>query len=80
MKITMTGNDGKKIASVVFEIHSADTNALVWEVTTSSSGYVWSSYMPLGDYYAVEKAFQIFICLTPHGMIFPSPTTTKVFT
>lgn len=56
VKITKTGNDGKKIAGAVFEIYNADTNDLVQEVTTNSSGYVWSAYMPLGNYYAVEKS------------------------
>lgn len=56
VKITKTGNDGRKIAGAVFEIRNADTDELVEEVTTGSSGYVWSSYMPLGDYYAVETS------------------------
>lgn len=56
VKITKTGNDGRKIAGAVFAIYNADTGELVEEVTTSSSGYVWSSYMPLGDYYAVETS------------------------
>lgn len=56
VKITKTGNDGRKIAGAVFEIYHADTGELVQEVTTNSSGYVWSAYMPLGDYYAVEKS------------------------
>ena len=56
VKITKTGNDGKMIAGTVFEIFSADTDTLVQEVTTGSGGYVWSSYLPLGNYYAVEKS------------------------
>lgn len=56
VKITKTGNDGRKIAGAVFEIYNADTGELVEEVTTNSSGYVWSPYMPLGNYYAVEKS------------------------
>lgn len=56
VKITKTGNDGRKIAGAVFEIYNADTGGLVQEVTTNSSGYVWSAYMPLGSYYAVEKS------------------------
>lgn len=56
VKITKTGNDGRKIAGAVFEIYHADTGELVQEVTTNSSGYVWSDYIPLGDYYAVEKS------------------------
>ena len=56
VKITKTGNDGRKIAGAVFEIYSADTDTLVQTVTTGSGGYVWSSYMPLGNYYAVEKS------------------------
>lgn len=56
VKITKTGNDGRKIAGAVFAIYNADTGELVEEVTTSSSGYIWSSYMPLGDYYAVETS------------------------
>lgn len=56
VKITKSGNDGRKIAGAVFEIYNADTGELVEEVTTNSSGYVWSAYMPLGDYYAVEKS------------------------
>lgn len=56
VKITKTGNDGRKIAGAVFEIYNSDTGDLVQEVTTNSSGYVWSAYMPLGSYYAVEKS------------------------
>lgn len=56
MKITKTGNDGKKIAGAVFEIYNADTDTLMQEINTGSSGTVWSSYMPLGNYYAVEKS------------------------
>lgn len=56
VKITKTGNDDRKIAGAVFEIYNADTGELVQEVTTNSSGYVWSAYMPLGNYYAVEKS------------------------
>lgn len=56
VKITKTGNDGKKIVGAVFAIYNADTDELVQEVTTNSSGYVWSAYMPLGNYYAVEKS------------------------
>lgn len=56
VKITKTGNDGRKIAGAVFAIYNAATGELVEEVTTSNSGYVWSSYMPLGDYYAVETS------------------------
>lgn len=56
VKITKTGNDGRKIAGAVFAIYNADTGELVEEVTTNSSGYVWSAYMPLGDYYAVETS------------------------
>lgn len=56
VKITKTGNDGRKIAGAVFEIHNADTDELAQTVTTNSSGYVWSAYMPLGNYYAVEKS------------------------
>lgn len=56
VKITKTGNDGRKIAGAIFAIYNADTGELVQEVTTNSSGYVWSAYMPLGDYYAVETS------------------------
>lgn len=56
VKITKTGNDGRKITGAVFAIYNADTGELVQEVTTNSSGYVWSAYMPLGDYYAVETS------------------------
>lgn len=56
MKITKTGNDGRKIAGAVFEIHNANTDELTQTVTTNSSGYVWSAYMPLGNYYAVETS------------------------
>lgn len=56
VKITKTGNDGRKIAGAVFGIYNADTDDLVEEVTTNSTGYVWSSYMPLGNYYAMEKS------------------------
>ena len=56
VKITKTGNDDRKIAGAVFEIYNADTNELVQTVTTNSSGYVWSSYMPLGNYYAMETS------------------------
>lgn len=56
VKITKTGNDGRKIAGAVFEIYNADTDELVQTVATNSSGYVWSAYMPLGNYYAVEKS------------------------
>lgn len=56
VKITKTGNDGRKITGAVFAIYNADTGELVEEVTTNSSGYVWSAYMPLGNYYAVEKS------------------------
>lgn len=56
VKITKTGNDEKKIAGAVFEIRKADTDEVVQTVTTGSSGYIWSAYMPLGDYYAVETS------------------------
>ena len=56
VKITKTGNDGRKIAGAVFEIHNANTDELAQTVTTNSSGYVWSAYMPLGNYYAVETS------------------------
>ena len=56
VKITKTGNDGQKIAGAVFEIYSADADTLIQTITTGSGGTVWSSYMPLGNYYAVEKS------------------------
>lgn len=56
VKITKTGNDGRKIAGAVFEIYNADTDELVQTVTTNNSGYIWSAYFPLGDYYAVETS------------------------
>lgn len=56
VKITKTGNDGRKIAGAVFEIYNTDIGELAQTVTTNSSGYVWSAYMPLGNYYAVEKS------------------------
>ena len=56
VKITKTGNDGRKIAGAVFEVYNVDTGGLVQEIVTNSSGYVWSAYMPLGSYYAVEKS------------------------
>ena len=56
VKITKTGNDGRKIAGAVFGIYNSDTGELVQTVTTGSSGYVWSAYMPLGNYYAVETS------------------------
>lgn len=56
VKITKTGNDGRKIPGAVFEIYNAGTDELAQTVITGSSGYIWSAHMPLGDYYAVEKS------------------------
>lgn len=56
LKITKTGNDGRKIQGAVFSIYNADTDEWVQDATTGSSGYVYVYGLLLGDYYAVEKS------------------------
>lgn len=56
VKITKTGNNGKKIPGTVFDIYNAETDVLLETVTTGTQGYVWSNYMPMGYYYAVETS------------------------
>lgn len=52
-----TGNDGRKIQGAVFSIYRVgDGDEWIEDITTSSSGYAYSSSLPLGDYYIVEKS------------------------
>lgn len=56
--VSKTGNNGRKIQGAVFSIYRVGPNGDEWmeDIATSSSGYAYSSYMPLGDYYLVEKS------------------------
>ena len=52
-----TGNDGRKIQGAVFSIYRVgDGDEWIEDITTSASGYAYSSPLPLGDYYIVEKS------------------------
>lgn len=55
-RIYKMGSDDKSIDGAVFSIHNADTDEWIEDITTGSGGYAYSSSLPLGDYYAVEKS------------------------
>ncbi|MDL2235718.1 hypothetical protein LJC07_06160 [Christensenellaceae bacterium OttesenSCG-928-L17] len=55
-RIAKTGSDGRSISGAVFSIFEAANDSWVEDITTNSSGYAYTSDLPLGDYYAVEKS------------------------
>jgi uncharacterized surface anchored protein len=56
--VSKTGNDGRRIQGAVFSVYHIGPNGDEWveDITTSSSGYAYSSYLPLGGYYLIEKS------------------------
>jgi len=49
------GNDGKSVANAVFSVYSID-GTWIEDITTSSSGYAYTSLLLVGNYYLVEKS------------------------
>lgn len=87
LKITKTGNDGRKIQGAVFSIYKAGTDEWVQDATTGSNGYVYVYGLLLGDYYAVEKSVPApyelddtrrDFSLTYHGQYFYMDVTNNV--
>lgn len=55
LRISKKGNDGHSLSGAVFSIYDADGDWME-DITTNTNGIAISTNLPLGDYYAVEKA------------------------
>lgn len=56
MRVYNTGNDGRSIQGSTFSIYKAADDTWLEDITTSSSGYAYSSSLNLGSYYVVQKS------------------------
>lgn len=56
MRVTKSGNDGRKISGAVFSVYSAKDDSFLEDITTDYSGTAYTSDLLVGNYYVKEKS------------------------